>query len=384
MDSKFSLSQQSRILNFLRFPLACMVVIIHCKINESGWVLPQWSDGITGEEFSTAIQILFSNILCGIAVPIFYLISGYFFFYGTDGFAINSYHRKLKKRVRTLLVPYILWNLLYVFYVVSLIFMGFIVKNEPLSNIETFFEGNGWLRMFWDCNVWGIYKVNILGHSIPNSGPILIPMWFIRDLMVVIIISPIIYFLLRKLKLLVVVVLALCYITGIWPNWHGFSVTAIFFFSIGAYFSIYKMNIINELAKLKNISYVISFSLLILLVYLNGRYSLLGGYIYPFYIIVGVIAVINVVAALEKREKLFNLKWSDATFFIYAFHGLIGLTIAEVILGIIFSTDNNCWWCIIIHYLLKPILTVCICLMVYDLMRKSVPRFLNVLTGNRR
>lgn len=73
MKQYFTYSQQSRILNAIRFPLACMVVIIHCKINESEWIIPQWSSGMTGEEFSTALQILFSTILCGIAVTTFLL-----------------------------------------------------------------------------------------------------------------------------------------------------------------------------------------------------------------------------------------------------------------------------------------------------------------------
>lgn len=92
MASDINFSQQSRILNSIRFPLACMVVAIHCKINQSEWVLPQWA-GFSGEEFSAAIQILFSTILSGIAVPTFYLVSGYFFFYRTDIFT-QMYIRK--------------------------------------------------------------------------------------------------------------------------------------------------------------------------------------------------------------------------------------------------------------------------------------------------
>lgn len=186
MNPIISYKQQSRILNAIRFPLACMVVIIHCKINEDKWILPQYTT-LTGEEFSTTIQILLSNILSGIAVPTFYLISGYFFFYRTEQFTKNIYLEKLKKRIHTLLIPYILWNILYIFIIILMKIAAYFVKGKPLSNIITFFGDNDWLHMFWDCKIWNTNKVNWLGYLTPSTGPILIPMWFIRDLIVLII-----------------------------------------------------------------------------------------------------------------------------------------------------------------------------------------------------
>lgn len=383
MEQNISFSQQSRILNNLRFPLAIMVVIIHCKINQNEWVFPQWS-GFSGEEFSAAIQILFSTILSGIAVPTFYLVSGYFFFYRTDRFSPIIYKEKLKKRVHTLLIPYVAWNFLYILYVVLKKIAAYFVKGKPLSNITDYFEANGWIRMFWDCNIWSLDKINILGQLTPFTGPILIPMWFIRDLMVVVLITPIIYYVLRKFKLLAVVVLALCYITGIWPYIHGFSVTAVFFFSLGAYFSINKQNMVDELRRFRKCVFVLYVPMVVIMMYLNGNHTMVGGYIYPLYIILGVVTIINIATLLEGKGKLStNSKLPDTTFFIYAFHGLIGLEIASMILGIPFPTESNDWMNVSIHYILKPFLTVAICLISYHIMKKYMPNILNVLTGNR-
>lgn len=158
MQSLISITRQSRILSAIRFPLACMVVMIHCKINESQWVLPQWTN-ITGEEFSSALQIFFSNILGGIAVPTFYLISGYFFFYRTEYFTKNVYIEKLKKRVHTLLIPYLSWNILTILLIVLKKIGAYFVKGKPLSNIISYFDENNWLRMLWDCNTWSTDKI---------------------------------------------------------------------------------------------------------------------------------------------------------------------------------------------------------------------------------
>lgn len=384
MLSPTTFAQQSRILNAIRFPLACMVVTIHCKINESEWVLPQWTTSMSGEEFSTALQVLFSTILSGIAVPTFYLISGYFFFYKTESFTINIYIQKLKKRLHTLLIPYLLWNLLYILLIVSKKVLAYFVKGKPLSGIVDFMSENGWLKMFWDCNIWRTDKINLLGFFTPPSGPVLIPMWFIRDLMVVVLITPVIYYIIRKLKLWALLILCFCYITGIWPYIHGFSVTAVFFFSLGAYFSINKLNIVNELRKFRVYTFSLYLPMVVLMMLLNGNHTTIGGNLYQLYIIVGVITIINIATLLDEKGKLIiNNKLSDTTFFIYAFHGLIALEIAGMILKIPFPIEGNDWMNVSLHYILKPGLTIFICLLSYRIIKKYMPGILNVLTGNR-
>lgn len=202
--------------------------------------------------------------------------------------------------------------------------------------------------------------------------------------MVVVLITPIIYYVLRKFKLLAVVVLALCYITGIWPYIHGFSVTAVFFFGLGAYFSINKQNMVDELRRFRKCVFVLYVPMVVIMMYLNGNHTMVGGYIYPLYIILGVVTIINIATLLEGKGKLStNSKLPDTTFFIYAFHGLIGLEIASMILGIPFPTESNDWMNVSIHYILKPFLTVAICLISYHIMKKYMPNILNVLTGNR-
>lgn len=284
MNPIINYKQQSCILNTIRFPLACMVVIIHCKIKVDEWGLPQWRT-FTGEEVSQVIQILFSNILSGIAVPTFYLISGYFFFYRTEQFTKNVYLQKLKKRIHTLFIPYILWNFLFIFIIILIKITDYFVKGKPLSNIIAFFENNNWLHMFWDCNILSTNKVNWLGYLTSFTGPILTPMWFIRDLIVLVLITPIIYFFIRKFKLWTIIVLGICYITGIWPNIHGLSITALFFFSIGAYFSLHKRNMVNDLRLLRKYTFILYPPLIILMIYFNGNFTTTGAYIYPFYII---------------------------------------------------------------------------------------------------
>lgn len=50
-----------------------------------------------------------------IAVPTFFFMSGYLFFVGKEDFCFSVYKKKITKKVRTLLVPYIIWNFVALF-----------------------------------------------------------------------------------------------------------------------------------------------------------------------------------------------------------------------------------------------------------------------------
>ena len=84
----------SRAISICRFPIILGPVLIH-----SHW-----------QHFSSVTQFSCSK-LGFITVPFFFLISGYLFFQHYEN-TLDSYKQKLKKRAKSLLVPYLLWNLI--------------------------------------------------------------------------------------------------------------------------------------------------------------------------------------------------------------------------------------------------------------------------------
>lgn len=104
----------SRTVIWLRFPLTALVVLLHTPIvvgdettkdlNSLGWVLE--------------LKTFFSEGLCRVAVPAFFFISGYYFYKSFDKWNINIWFEKINKRIRTLLVPYILWNLISLLFAI--------------------------------------------------------------------------------------------------------------------------------------------------------------------------------------------------------------------------------------------------------------------------
>ncbi|WP_374708419.1 hypothetical protein [Bacteroides thetaiotaomicron] len=46
--------------------------------------------------------------------PLFFFFSGFFFFRKLEKWSLDFYHLQLKKRVISLLLPYLLWNILMI------------------------------------------------------------------------------------------------------------------------------------------------------------------------------------------------------------------------------------------------------------------------------
>lgn len=69
-----------------------------------------------------------ANLIGSIAVPVFFIISGYFFF--TSSWSIKTYFSKLRKRFRTLFIPYIAWILIFICFILCFIIGGIILHGK--------------------------------------------------------------------------------------------------------------------------------------------------------------------------------------------------------------------------------------------------------------
>ena len=105
-----SASCHYRELNIAKLLLILGVVLIHCNL------LPNMPDSMTTENV-TGVNVIefFSRYLCKICVPSFFMISGFLFFRNIapdcrPGVLFSFYKKKLKSRVRSLVLPYIIWN----------------------------------------------------------------------------------------------------------------------------------------------------------------------------------------------------------------------------------------------------------------------------------
>jgi hypothetical protein len=317
--------------------------------------------------------------------PGFFLFSGYLFFFNINVWNKTIYINKLKVRIKSLLIPYVLWNLINVIIQPLIIIGGCVIKKDGNWNrLSIFFneliEKRIW-NIFWHYNTWGT-GTNILGWPKPNMGPFSVPMWFLQTLIVLTILTPIIYLICKYLKKYGIILLGSLYYTGIWFSIPGFGISPIFFFSFGAYFGIYKKYLTLELRKYKLFWYLISLLTLLPSVYYDYDGQTSYNYFSSIFIFAMVISTINITSSLIEKGKIKpNHTLSKATFFIYAVHTVLVLNIMGIIFDIIFKSKIPI--ILIIRYFTVPITTAYICVLIYYIMKKVMPKTLNLLSGNR-
>ena len=113
---------QSKVVDFLRFPLMIGVVIIHSRFTII--LQPQMLEYVQTGGIYFYVSWLFSKVIFGICVPVFFFISGYLFF-REGNLTIQSYVYKLKRRFFSVFVPFFCWNLIYV---LIFIFLGYNIR----------------------------------------------------------------------------------------------------------------------------------------------------------------------------------------------------------------------------------------------------------------
>lgn len=75
-----------------------------------------------------------------------------------------------------------------------------------------------------------------------GGSPIDIPTWYLRDLMIVCLFAPAIYWAIAKAKYTIVLLFIAAWLTGFWfTSLPGFEVKSFVFFTIGGYYALIKM-----------------------------------------------------------------------------------------------------------------------------------------------
>jgi hypothetical protein len=339
---------------------------------------------LSGMDIYNIIRIIVRKI-ASICNDGFFLFSGFLFFLNIDVWNRAIYFKKLKTRINTLLVPYLLWNIINVIIRPVIIIGGRLIKKDgDWDRISIFFNElleKGIWNIFWHYNTWGT-NTNILGWARPSMGPFSVPMWFLQTLIVLTILTPIIFLICKYLKKQGLVLLGVLYYTGIWFSIPGFGINPIFFFTLGAYFGIYKKNLVFELRKYKLFWYIVSGLTLLPSVYYDYDGHTTYNYFTPVFLLSAVISVVNIVSFFIKKGKINpNRPLTKAVFFVYGVHTVLVLNIVGLIFDVIFKLKHPI--ILTIRYFTVPIATAYICVLIYCILKKTMPKMLGLFSGNR-
>lgn len=354
----------SRTILFLRFPLIVAVVFIHAKLSDVmiGGV------SLVEEGQFPLYELVFhvlSDELARIAVPLFFFISGFLFFYRTD-FSSGAYAMKLKKRVRTLLVPYLFWNIV----VFCLVFLTQFFLTSMTSGRNKLISEYGWvdwLNLFWD------YK---------SGMPVCYQFWFIRDLMVVILCSPLVYGLVKYGKAAGVAVLGILWGFDIWIRMPGISIEAFFFFTLGAWYSINKCSFVTVFGRLRLFVTVLYLVLVVASTFVwHQKMTEWYHCLHQLGILAGLVTVVSWVSFGIGKKRLHGSPFlAGSSFFVYAYHGM-PLAFAVKYWVKLFQPGSEVT--MLGGYFLITAFIVCLGVGIYALLKKWFPAFTGIITGGR-
>lgn len=246
---------------------------------------------------------------------------------------------------------------------------------------------DGVWRIFWNQTSWALTSTNFLGWPIPNYGPALLPLWFLRELIVMAILSPLVYQVVKRGKVVALVILGILSYSNIWFVIPGVStalfIRAIFYFSLGAYFSIHGKNLVSSFQKGAALWMTLALILMCISVYFDG--NVLTKYFKPLFVFFGVISAINITSYFVANGRFtINETLSQASFFIYTAHGFLIQSFSKIVINRsidLFLPETA--FSLTAKYVLGAILTVIICLVIYLLAKKVAPKTLGLFTGNR-
>lgn len=195
----------------MSFVCACLVVSIHSDFTQLSF-LNSWV----------------KNGIARIAVPYFFLVSGFLLakHFGEEGW----YVRELKKRIKSILMPYVLWAL-----IAALVGVPLAVLADQMAG-RTLGASIPWLHG---------HALNILG-LVWDERPLMAPLWYLRSLMIYVLFSKILKIVLDRWGWIVLVLCLLgnfLFVAFVSSDGRGFvgflqkfiSTVGLMYFTIGLY-----------------------------------------------------------------------------------------------------------------------------------------------------
>jgi peptidoglycan/LPS O-acetylase OafA/YrhL len=330
----------SKKLRFLSFFLVILVVFIH---NYFGNIPPT-------DTFSYIFQTTLSRGISYIANPLFFIISGFLFFRKQEIPSIKNYTEMLFKKIRTLAVPYILTSaLVLVIYI--------------------------YLKIDHYTSITEVIKVWL-------TDPVPFQLWFLRYLMLLCIISPLIYYLIKKTKYIYLIFILLAwFIFYSEVDWALISIT---FFSVGAFIAIHEIQVPDF-----NKNYLLPASVILGWIFLSYIACIIYEDNFVVKCLIRNVAILCGLAAVWLLYDIFHKyagKWLDAgilsySFFIYLFHLPLIIFVRKALMMTIpdpYSVIGSD-----IVYVLTPIVTVITCIIMGYMLKRFIPPVYNIFTGSR-
>lgn len=349
-------NETSNRITSLRFLLIIFVILIHSNIKEMKF--SNYTITYNIPFYVTLIKTLLSEIIASPAIPIFFLFSGYLL-YIKD----YSYRDQMKKKSKTLLLPYLYWtilNILFYFIAQSFEFSKpyFTNQNTIIRNFE-----------FWD---W----IDIFFGAFTKRAPfpLVYQFWFLRDLIVLTFLYIPIKKIINRFPAAFLALIIILWLINI--NLYIIQPDSLLFFSLGYYLIKYDFSF-KTLDKINYYTLIpfVTIGIILQIVYNNLIFI---KYINILSIMLLYLKLTEYLISNKKVYHLLSLL-SGYTFFVYAAHEPLLAILKKITVKIIPMQGSY----ILLQYFTIVFMGVTIPLMLGIYIRKFTPRIYNRITGMR-
>ncbi len=337
--------------------LAILVVLIH---TDNSGLYPSLLDGSCLSSFVGGLEWLLSKNIASIAVPSFFMISGILFY---RDFTIDKYPKKLKSRLFSLIIPFLLWNLFrfLLFYCLGKAGITEQLFNAPrlLFTRENLIDG-----IFF-------YKYN-LGF------------WFMYQLILFTILAPVIRLITKNkwVGLIAIISLIALNATDVLGsilqatlNKRFILLDCFIYYVIGSYIGTHLFEFVNKKSKA---TIALSVFGVILGQASNFAFIKTGFILFnTTFLIISVISFWYLYDALKIPQLPKCI--TAITFFIYAGHG----TVLEFLQAAGCALFPDSALTALITYIIFPVITLGILVGISLILRKITPKFWSLINGAR-
>lgn len=332
------------------FLLSCIIVIRHGTTVHYNDFLGIESDlkGICG-----AIEKYIFGGISTICIPTFFIISGFLFYRNVEKYADLTL--KIKSRIKSLLIPYIIWNVLgylYFAFIMNIPFVRNRMNSEPV--------------------VWSLRS---FGKNMLN--PIL-PLWFVKDLIILTLFSGVILFIINKKYRLFLALCIMLLIMFYIPVSKHHIVYSTFFFTLGGgikHLFDGRERGYNLLIKKWNV--YITFCGFVVVsagVCYDYIYRRLPMAFHNILLVIGGLFLWHLLDTINIQKKSYMGK----SFFIYCSHSFL-ITVFKKMMAMITCND----WLLLIGSFLMEVITIIIIVITANTLEIKFPKVFGLITGGR-
>lgn len=350
MSEKYSFWDKKTFVTYL---LSVLVFLIHIS------TFANYSyDTTVGATIISIVEKFLTKVITPVAVPLFFIISGALFYRNYNN---DKYMQKIKSRLKTLVIPYFLWNILNMVFciITSYTFVQkyFIGREKFVITLTNVLKA----VFLYDCNK---------------------QFWFIFCLIVFALAAPVIYFFIKNRYvgiITIIVLIILDYLNIGLSERVFFSIDSIIYYIVGAFIGKHYFSLFSEKSDKKKAFFGVGLLMIAFTVesiYVYNSLEMIKLVKIPFLIVYSYALWTTVDLFIDKIKIRAFMKHS---FFVYAMHVNVSAIITKFLWillpkNYVFAVPNFIITLVCTLFLIE--LSCCI-------LQKFLPNIYTLLSGDR-